>query len=95
MLEYQTDFQRLLSILNILNELANSDEFKILNGEGFSMEASIKDNDRINLVFNFVKINFKEELLKFVLKVASIIFLILINHLSNSLDKILLNIEIN
>jgi AraC-like DNA-binding protein len=61
-LEYQTDFQRLLSILNILNELGNSDEFKILNAEGFSMEASIKDNDRINMVFNFVKTNFKEEI---------------------------------
>jgi AraC-like DNA-binding protein len=61
-LEYQTDFQRLLSILNILNELGNSSEFKILNGEGFSMETSIKDNDRINLVFNFVKTNFKEEI---------------------------------
>tara|TARA_R110002012_G_scaffold321191_4_gene548030 strand:+ start:17884 stop:18756 length:873 start_codon:yes stop_codon:yes gene_type:complete len=61
-LEYQTDFQRLLSILNILNELANSNEFKILNGEGFSMETSIKDNDRINLVFNYVKTNFKQEI---------------------------------
>lgn len=61
-LEYQTDFQRLLSILNILNELGNSSEFKLLNAEGFSMEASVKDNDRINLVFNFVKTNFKEEI---------------------------------
>ncbi|QWX84449.1 helix-turn-helix transcriptional regulator [Cellulophaga sp. HaHaR_3_176] len=61
-LEYQTDFQRLLSILNILNELGNSTEFKLLNAEGFSMEASMKDNDRINLVFNFVKTNFKEEI---------------------------------
>ncbi|MBU2998066.1 AraC family transcriptional regulator [Cellulophaga baltica] len=61
-LEYQTDFQRLLSILNILNELANSNEFKLLNAEGFSMETSIKDNDRINIVFNFVKTNFREEI---------------------------------
>ncbi|QLG44214.1 AraC family transcriptional regulator [Costertonia aggregata] len=61
-LEYQTDFQRLLSILNILNELGNSQDIKVLNGEGFSMEAEVKDNDRINLVFNFVKTNFKEEI---------------------------------
>ncbi len=61
-LEYQTDFQRLLSILNILNELGNSKEFKILNAEGFSMETEIKDNDRINIVFNHVKTNFKEEI---------------------------------
>lgn len=61
-LEYQTDFQRLLSILNILNELATSKEFKVLNAEGFSMETEVKDNDRINIVFNHVKANFKEEI---------------------------------
>jgi len=61
-LEYQTDFQRLLSILNILNELGKSKEFKILNAEGFSMETEVKDNDRINIVFNYVKTNFKEEI---------------------------------
>lgn len=61
-LEYQSDFQRLLSILNILNELGNSKEFKILNAEGFSMETEVKDNDRINIVFNHVKIHFKEDI---------------------------------
>ena len=61
-LEYQTDFQRLLSILNILNELGKSKEFKILNAEGFSMETEVKDNDRINTVFNHVKTHFKEEI---------------------------------
>jgi AraC-like DNA-binding protein len=61
-LEYQTDFQRLLSILNILNVLATSDEIKVLNGEGFAMETEVKDNDRINIVFNHVKTNFKEDI---------------------------------
>ena len=61
-LEYQTDFQRLLSILNILNILATSDEIKVLNGEGFSIETEVKDNDRINIVFNHVKTNFKEDI---------------------------------
>ncbi|GMN11656.1 AraC family transcriptional regulator [Croceitalea sp. MTPC9] len=61
-LEYQSDFQRLLSILNILNELGSSEEFKVLNAEGFSMEAEVKDNDRINVVFNHVKTNFKEDI---------------------------------
>lgn len=61
-LEYQTDFQRLLSILNILNELATSQELQLLNAEGFSMETEVKDNDRINTVFNHVKANFKEDI---------------------------------
>lgn len=61
-MEYQTHFQRLLSILNILNELGSSTEYKILNAESFSMPAEVKDNDRINLVFNHVKSHFKEEI---------------------------------
>lgn len=61
-LEYQTDFQRLLSILNILNELGNSQEMKLLNATGFSLATDVKDNDRINIVFNHVKNNFKEEI---------------------------------
>ncbi len=61
-LEYQTDFKRLLSILNILNELGRSEEFKVLNAEGFSLETEVKDNTRINLVFNYVKNHFKEEI---------------------------------
>jgi AraC-like DNA-binding protein len=61
-LEYQTDFQRLLSILNILNELGNSEEIRLLNATGFSLETDIKDNDRINVIFNHVRDNFKEEI---------------------------------
>jgi AraC-like DNA-binding protein len=61
-LEYQTDFQRLLSILNILNQLATSDEMHVLNAEGFSLETEVKDNDRINIVFNHVKAHFKEDI---------------------------------
>jgi len=61
-LEHQTDFQRLLSILEVLNELALSNEFKVLNGEGFSLETELKDNDRINIIFNYVKTNFQENI---------------------------------
>ena len=61
-LEYQTDFERILSILSILNELAITNEFKVLNAEGFSLETEVKDNDRINLIFNHVKNNFQEDI---------------------------------
>jgi len=61
LLEHQTDFQRLLSILGILNELGQSDEYKILNAEGYSLKADVKDNDRLNQVFNHVRTHFKED----------------------------------
>jgi len=61
-LDNQNDFERILSILHILNELALSDEFKVLNAEGFSLETEVKDNDRINIIFNYVKNNFQEDI---------------------------------
>ncbi len=60
-LENESDFEQLLSILSILNELGNSHDFKVLNAEGFSFKTDIEDNDRINIVFNHVRNNFKEE----------------------------------
>lgn len=61
-LDNQNDFERILSILHILNELALSNEFKVLNAEGFSLETEVKDNDRINIIFNYVKNNFQEDI---------------------------------
>ena len=59
-LEYKSDFQRLLAILNILNELANASEFQILNADQLSVETQTKENDRINTIFNYVKENYNE-----------------------------------
>ena len=61
-MEQQTSFERLLSILDILNGLSTTEEFRILNAEGFSIAADVKDNDRINIVFSYVKTHFKEEI---------------------------------
>lgn len=52
-------FERLMAMLGILNELHLAQDFKVLNAEGFAMETQVQDNDRINLVFNHVKDNFQ------------------------------------
>lgn len=61
-MENQLPFERLLSIIGILKELEHSKDFKILNAEGFSMETQVQDNDRINMVFNYVKDHFQEQI---------------------------------
>ncbi|NKI33455.1 AraC family transcriptional regulator [Croceivirga thetidis] len=61
-MEYQSDFQRLLSILNVLNDLAQSEDYSVLNAEGFALPTEVKDNDRISIVFNYVKTNFTESI---------------------------------
>lgn len=61
-MEQKTDFERLVSYLSILNRLATTKEFRILNADGFALLSNVQDNDRINLVFNHVKTHFKEEI---------------------------------
>lgn len=58
----QNDFERLVSQLQILQELATTQEYRILNADGFSLLSDVKDNERINAVFNYVKTHFREEI---------------------------------
>jgi AraC-like DNA-binding protein len=59
-MEKQDPYERLLTLLQILRALEMSSEYKILNAAGFTMELQIQDNDRINVVFNYVKDHFHE-----------------------------------
>jgi AraC-like DNA-binding protein len=59
-LQYESNFQQLLTLLRILENLSNSEEYKLLNDKEFSNQ-SIIENERINKVFNYVKNNYKEK----------------------------------
>jgi AraC-like DNA-binding protein len=59
-MENRSNFDRLLRMIRILNDLGVSNEYTILNAEGFALELQVQDNDRINVVFNYVKDNFQE-----------------------------------
>lgn len=58
----QSPFERLLSMLKVLQELAQCHDFKILNAKGFAMETQMQDNNRINMIFNYVKDNFQDQI---------------------------------
>jgi len=62
LMENQQPFERLLTLLSVLKDLEYSKEYKILNAAGFSMETQVQDNDRINMVFNYVKDHFQEQI---------------------------------
>ena len=62
LMEDQLPFERLLTLLSILNELEEATEFKVLNADGFSMDLQMQDNDKINTIFNYVKDNFQEQI---------------------------------
>ena len=54
--------ERILRVLEILNDLAKSEEYKVLNAQGYLIEVSPQDNDRLNLIYNFVREHFKESI---------------------------------
>jgi AraC-like DNA-binding protein len=61
-MDSQQPFERLLTLLSVLKDLENAKDYKILNASGFSMEMQVQDNDRINMIFNYVKDHFQEEI---------------------------------
>ncbi|MDQ7949520.1 MAG: AraC family transcriptional regulator [Pedobacter sp.] len=62
LMDVQSPLEKLLSLIGILKDLEQAADYKILNASGFSMEMQLQDNDRINMVFNFVKDHFQEEI---------------------------------
>lgn len=57
-LKEKDPFSRLVGLLEILKQLEKADNYTILNAGGFILETSLQDNDRINIIFNFVKEEF-------------------------------------
>lgn len=53
---------KLLKLIEILDELAHTSDFKILNAAKYYLQTQKEDNDRINLIFNHVKDNFKNQI---------------------------------
>lgn len=62
MMDSQPPFERLLTLLSVLKDLEKANDYVILNAAGFSMEMQVQDNDRINMVFNYIKDHFQEEI---------------------------------
>ena len=57
-LQYETYFQSFLTLISVLNKLANSDMIYLNN----SNLEDVNENNQLKRLFNFVKYNFKEEI---------------------------------
>ncbi|QPH39115.1 AraC family transcriptional regulator [Pedobacter endophyticus] len=55
-------FEKLLALLGVLRELEQASDYKLLNALNFSLEMQVQDNDRISMIFNYVKDHFKEQI---------------------------------
>lgn len=52
-------FERIIKLLEILNELGVSKDYTLLNVDGFAFETEPKDNEKLNIIFKFINNNFK------------------------------------
>lgn len=55
-------FEKIVKLLEILQELSETSDYTVLNAEGFSIEIEKQDNDRINRVLNHVRENFQSSI---------------------------------
>lgn len=57
-LKERNHYERLLGLLRIFKLLEEAEDYTYLNAQGFVLEAELQDNNRINIIFNFVKEEF-------------------------------------
>lgn len=57
-----SSLDRLIRFLGILDELALTQDCRILNAGKYYLQTQVEDNDRINVIFNYVKDHFREQM---------------------------------
>ncbi|KAA0129643.1 AraC family transcriptional regulator [Chryseobacterium sp. SN22] len=55
-------FRRLICFLEILEDLATTQDYRILNAGKYYLQTQVEDNERINIIFNYVKDHFREQI---------------------------------
>lgn len=60
---HASDFDQILTLLNMLNIISNSSEFKLLATEGYSNSMKESETDRMNRVYAYVMKNFREKIM--------------------------------
>lgn len=53
---------KLMILVDILDELSQTQDYKILNASKYYLQTQKEDNDRISVIFNYVKDHFKEQI---------------------------------
>ena len=54
-------FERLVGLVKILNKLALSDEYKLLNASTLGVDVKLQDSNRINKIYKYVRKHFTDD----------------------------------
>ncbi|MDO3424409.1 AraC family transcriptional regulator [Chryseobacterium sp. APV1] len=57
-----SSLEKLVKFLEILDALASTSDYRILNAGKYYLQTQVEDNERINLIFNYVKDHFREQI---------------------------------
>ncbi|MCB0474513.1 MAG: helix-turn-helix domain-containing protein [Flavobacteriaceae bacterium] len=55
-------FERLLKLLEILNDLSLAQDYELLNVEGFAIETNPQDSAKIDMIFKHINANFQSQI---------------------------------
>tara|TARA_R110002049_G_scaffold285400_1_gene466260 strand:+ start:9527 stop:10399 length:873 start_codon:yes stop_codon:yes gene_type:complete len=61
LMEY-VGLERVIKFLEILNYLASTDDYTMLNADGFAFEAEAQDSSKIDIIFKYVNKNFQNHI---------------------------------
>jgi len=54
--------ERIISFLEILNSLATTDDYTILNADGFAFEMAHQDSDKIEVIYKYINNHYQEHI---------------------------------
>ena len=60
-IQFESQLDGLLTLIKILNDLSLSKEMTLLNAESYYLSSNLRDNERIKLIFNYIRENFMNE----------------------------------
>ncbi len=52
-------FERVIKLLEILNDLAGSEDYILLNADGYAFETKLQDSTKIDIIYKHINNNFK------------------------------------
>ncbi|MGC1204395.1 MAG: AraC family transcriptional regulator [Flavobacteriaceae bacterium] len=61
-LQKHNGLDHVLKFLSILNYLANTEDYTILNADGIALETNPQDSDKINTIYKYVNNNFQKHI---------------------------------
>lgn len=61
-IDKETGFNRIIKLMEIINELANSKEYNLLSSPGYSNKFNGEDTEKMRTVYDYVMTNFKTKI---------------------------------